>query len=287
MSQKPNAMIARLLTTFLDLDVRWEFVAGAENTFADLLSRHVFTSDDGGPLPPAPDDPPTPRVKMWDENLIRQRTIKDTEYGPEVKALNIDRGEHPRDVPQAEDPKGAPTNNLASEQGNTGETDSALDDIHHVNIVGHELVKDKSEVARIKAGEAEDVETSEAYAELRALTMAPGDIKEWQKFDTWASPHVTFKTTGTLPDKEAARRDVLLLADTMVIDENSGILYRISKSREKSQQANYQLCVPAIMRPEILHLFHDHPVFGGHMSIRKAFYRLSQNFYWPGFHDAL
>jgi hypothetical protein len=64
-------MITRWLTMFLDLDVKWEFLKGSENTFADLLSRHVFTSDDGGPLPPVPDDPPAPPIKTFGENLLK------------------------------------------------------------------------------------------------------------------------------------------------------------------------------------------------------------------------
>jgi hypothetical protein len=70
LTQKPNPMIARWLTMFLDLDVKWEFIKGSENTFADLLSRHVFTSDDGGPQPPIPDDPPAPTIRPFGENLM-------------------------------------------------------------------------------------------------------------------------------------------------------------------------------------------------------------------------
>ena len=72
--------------------------------------------------------------------------------------------------------------------------------------------------------------------------------------------------------------DVLMMKDKMVIDTNSGLLYKISKPKEKSQQIEYQLCVPSIIKPDILILFHDHEVFGGHMSVGKCFYRLSKNF---------
>jgi hypothetical protein len=81
LTQKPNPMIARWLTMFLDLDVKWEFIKGSENTFADLLSRHVFTSDDGGPLPPAPDEPPAPAIssKTFGEIGRRITSTSDTE----------------------------------------------------------------------------------------------------------------------------------------------------------------------------------------------------------------
>jgi putative transposase len=72
-----------------------------------------------------------------------------------------------------------------------------------------------------------------------------------------------------------------------VVDGVSGLLYRIYTPREKSQQVLYQLCVPAMMKAEVLHMYHDHPIFVGHLYIGKAFYKLSRNFYWPGYHDEL
>jgi hypothetical protein len=117
--------------------------------------------------------------------------------------------------------------------------------------------------------------------------MSKDEIKDWQKFDSWTAPVVAYKLRGELPETESLRKDILLHADTYVMDGGSELLYRIYTPREKSQQVLYQLCVPAIMKAEILHMYHDHPVFGGHLSISKAFYKLARNFYWPGYHDDL
>ena len=41
------------------------------------------------------------------------------------------------------------------------------------------------------------------------------------------------------------------------------------------------------MQRKIPNLFHDHEVFGGHMSVGKGFYKISKNFFWPGVHADL
>jgi putative transposase len=86
---------------------------------------------------------------------------------------------------------------------------------------------------------------------------------------------------------ESQRKNVLLHAETYVVDSVTELLYRIYTPREKSQAVLYQLCVPAMMKAEVLYLYHNHPIFGGHLSIGKAFYKLSRNFFWPGYHDDL
>ena len=122
---------------------------------------------------------------------------------------------------------------------------------------------------------------------VRALSTDSNFIRSWQKHDTWTGPHVAYHKEGIIPEKREVKTDVLMIKEKMVIDGTSGLLYRVSKLKQKSQECEYQLCVPSLMKGEILNLFHDNEVFGGHMSVGKGFYKISKNFYRPGVHSDL
>jgi hypothetical protein len=273
LSQKPNPMIARWLTMFLDLDIRWEFIKGSENTFADLLSRHVFASDDGGPLPPAPDEPPAPAISSETfGNLGRRITTSNTgQTGSNLENDITESDDHILTCAALyEGPSSSPS--MPATQSTDGEPNRE---------------QESDNLSPEAMGMTNGVDAPDIEGHLRNLSMTQDDIKEWQRFDTWTEPIVAYRTKGVLPDSEALRRDILLHAETYTVDSVTGLLYRINTPREKSQAVLYQLCVPAIMKAEVLKLYHNNPIFGGHLSIRKAFYKLSRNFFWPGYHDDL
>ena len=74
---------------------------------------------------------------------------------------------------------------------------------------------------------------------VRALSSDANNIRLWQKHDDWTSPHVAYQTEGTIPDRRDTKTDVLMNKEKMVIDTNSGLLYRISRPKQKTQEVEY------------------------------------------------
>lgn len=54
----------------------------------------------------------------------------------------------------------------------------------------------------------------------------------------------------------------------------------VQSPADEEWNTKYQIVVPSCYRRKILSLAHD--FVGGHMGIRKTYYRMFQHFFWPG-----
>ena len=126
----------------------------------------------------------------------------------------------------------------------------------------------------------------ETQVRFTAPTVTPDQVPL-----SWASPEEFGRETRADPNlqKYRARADA---GEEGVDGERyewvGDRLYRIPKPSRKSVASppNRQLVVPAKYRLEIMRIGHDVPL-AGHLGSRRTAYRISQNFFWPNFNQAV
>ena len=78
----------------------------------------------------------------------------------------------------------------------------------------------------------------------------------------------------------ALREDCFALED--------GLLYFVETVREGAvYSSRFRLAVPAEKKAEVMQMYHEHPMEGGHASIRRAYAKLRRYAWWPRMYSDL
>lgn len=116
---------------------------------------------------------------------------------------------------------------------------------------------------------------------IRETEKDTSAIIEAQLADTKLKDIITYLRDGELT--ENPMRNKTIVAEAEMYQLIDGVLYRTAPSRymRKTGRERPRLVIPESLRQEILRRYHD-SVLGGHLGIKKTYYKISAVYYWPG-----
>jgi hypothetical protein len=132
-----------------------------------------------------------------------------------------------------------------------------------------------------------ETDFGETYAENESVVFEDEKrLKDAQRKDPEYSMRIRYSEEGSLPKDAMIARQVILESDDYVIEEESGLLLKISNLREEyNGDRKLLVCVPRSLRAEVLRQCHDHPFGGAHIGRNKVYDRVRKQFYWKGMYS--
>ena len=111
-------------------------------------------------------------------------------------------------------------------------------------------------------------------------------IKKLQKEDFFCGPRIEYLINDILPKDNKSKMEILASIEQYRIDEGSNLLFRTYvPHKNRGKFAFHQLCVPSVLREEILFHIHNNPLGGGHYGVEKSFYKMSVDYFFPKMYD--